>query len=144
MAADFDEPVFDDDFVRSAAFTEPSALERARPPSRRERRRSRRAARRAGLGGAGVGGAGVGGAGVGGGRFARRGGGRRDPSHRRAVVQLVAGLLVLFAISFALWWWNSASRDERPVRPIVPTITDSPPSPAPTTAKPSPSAIPEV
>ncbi|WP_187412406.1 hypothetical protein [Actinomadura syzygii] len=135
MAADFDEPVFDDDFVRSAAFTEPSALERARPPSRRERRRSRRAARRTGLGG--------------GGRFRRRRRGRRgrrdrDPSYRRAVVQLVGGLLVLFAISFALWWWNSAARDEQPVRPVVPTITDTPPSPAPTTAKPSPSAIPEV
>lgn len=25
MAADFDEPVFDEDFVRSAVFTEPSA-----------------------------------------------------------------------------------------------------------------------
>ena len=35
MAADFDEPVFDEEFVRSAAFTEPSASERARPPSRR-------------------------------------------------------------------------------------------------------------
>ncbi|MGW5417388.1 SCO2583/SCO2584 N-terminal domain-containing protein, partial [Actinomadura geliboluensis] len=42
MAADFDEPVFDEEFVRSAAFTEPSASERARPPSRRERRRTRR------------------------------------------------------------------------------------------------------
>lgn len=32
MAADFDDPVFDEDFVRSAVFTEPSARERARPP----------------------------------------------------------------------------------------------------------------
>ncbi|NKZ08989.1 hypothetical protein HGB48_35395, partial [Actinomadura latina] len=45
MAADFDEPAFDEEFVRSAVFTEPSARERARPPSRRQRRRARRAAR---------------------------------------------------------------------------------------------------
>ncbi|RKS71682.1 hypothetical protein BZB76_4489 [Actinomadura pelletieri DSM 43383] len=125
MAADFDEPVFDDDFVRSATFTEPSARERARPPGRRERRRARRAARVArGPTGARL-------------RGRRRG----EPSHRLAVIQVIAGVLVLFAISFALWWWNSGSRHEEPVRPVVPTVTNSP-APAPTTA--SPSGIPEV
>ncbi|WP_449699600.1 SCO2583/SCO2584 N-terminal domain-containing protein, partial [Actinomadura montaniterrae] len=34
MPADFDEPVFDEEFVRNAAFTEPSARERAQPPRR--------------------------------------------------------------------------------------------------------------
>ncbi|TDB87577.1 hypothetical protein E1264_14315 [Actinomadura sp. KC216] len=127
MAADFDEPVFDDDFVRSATFTEPSASERARPPSRRERRRDRRNARRAAR--SGVAG------------FRRRRG-RREPSHRMAVFQVLAGLLVLFAISFALWWWNSGSRStEEPVRPVVPTVPNSP-QPAPTTA--APTGIPEV
>ncbi|NDU73072.1 hypothetical protein GWI34_10570, partial [Actinomadura sp. DSM 109109] len=113
MAADFDDPVFDEDFVRSAVFTEPSARERARPPSRRERRRSRRAARRAA-----------------GRRLApwRRG---REPSHRAAVLQVVGGVLVLLAISFALWWWNSGSREQEPARPVGPSITHSP-SPAPT------------
>ncbi|WP_131732804.1 hypothetical protein [Actinomadura formosensis] len=137
MAADFDEPVFDEEFVRSARFTEPSARERARPPSRRERRRARRTARR------------------GGGRsaFRRR---HREPSHRMAVLQVIGGVLVLLAISFALWWWNSAPRDEKPVRPVGPTITHSPPSapttpsaPAPVTptapvTKAPPSAIPPV
>ncbi|WP_338741015.1 hypothetical protein [Actinomadura luteofluorescens] len=129
MAADFDEPVFDEDFVRSAVFTEPSARERARPPSRRERRRSRRAARRAG---------------------GRRP--RREPTHRTAVLQVAGGVLVLLAISFALWWWNSAPRDERPARPVGPTITHSP-APAPTPTAPDeeapekdapPTEIPEV
>ncbi|TDD37692.1 hypothetical protein E1287_07895 [Actinomadura sp. KC06] len=126
MAADFDEPVFDENFVRSATFTEPSASERARAPGKRERRRDRRAARRA--------------ARSGGLRFRRRR--RRDPSHRMAVVQVLAGILVLFAISFALWWWNSGSRNtEEPVQPVVPTVTNSP-APAPTTA--APTTIPEV
>ncbi|TDD73763.1 hypothetical protein E1293_30525, partial [Actinomadura darangshiensis] len=109
MAADFDEPVFDEQFVKSAVFTEPSAQERARPPGRRERRRSRRAARGAARG-------------TGGGRprFGRR---RGEPSHRMAVFQVVGGVLVLFAISFALWWWNSAPRDAEPARPVGPTIT---------------------
>ncbi|GGT90661.1 MULTISPECIES: SCO2583/SCO2584 N-terminal domain-containing protein [Actinomadura] len=129
MAADFDEPVFDEDFVRSAVFTEPSARERARPPSRRERRRSRRAARRSA-----------------GRRFALR---RRDhePSPRAAVLQVIGGVLVLLAISFALWWWNSAPRDERPARPVGPTVTRSP-APAPTPTAPEkdapPTEIPEV
>lgn len=126
MAADFDEPVFDDDFVRGATFTEPSARERARRPSRRERRRTRRAARRAGR--------------PGGARFWRR---RRyrEPSHRMAVLQVIGGVLVLFAISFALWWWNSAPEDAEPVRPVVPTITESP-APAPTPS--TPAEIPEI
>jgi hypothetical protein len=123
MAAEFDDPVFDDDFVKGARFTEPSALERARPPSRRERRRARRAARRA----------------AGGGFSLRRR--NRSPSHRMAVFQVIAGVLVLFAISFALWWWNSGARDDEPVRPVVPTVTNSP-APAPTTA--APTEIPEV
>ncbi|GAA1897079.1 hypothetical protein [Actinomadura bangladeshensis] len=125
MAADFDEPVFDEEFVRSAAFTEPSARERARPPSRRDRRRTRRAARRARGGGAGP---------------LRR---HREPSHRRAVVQLIGGVLVLFAISFGLWWWNSAPRDAEPVRPVSPTITHSP-APAPTPTAPATQAPPTV
>ncbi|TMQ97464.1 hypothetical protein ETD83_20235 [Actinomadura soli] len=128
MAADFDEPVFDDDFVRSATFTEPSASERARSPGRRERRRDRRAARRAARSGVL--------------RFRRPRRGRREPSHRMAVFQVLAGILVLFAISFALWWWNSGARDtEEPVRPVVPTVPNSP-APVPTTA--APSGIPEV
>ncbi|MFI0411454.1 hypothetical protein [Actinomadura sp. 3N508] len=126
MAADFDEPVFDDDFVRSATFTEPSASERARAPGKRERRRERRNARRA--------------AHSGGPRFRRRG--QREPSHRTAVFQVLAGILVLFAISFALWWWNSGARDsEEPVQPVVPTVTNSP-APVPTTAVPT--VIPEA
>ncbi|MFI0373057.1 hypothetical protein ACH35V_34795 [Actinomadura sp. 1N219] len=127
MAADFDEPVFDENFVRSATFTEPSASERARSPGKRERRRDRRAARRAGRSG-----------GLRSGRRRRR----REPSHRLAVFQVLAGILVLFAISFALWWWNSGSRNtEEPVRPVVPTVPNSP-APAPTTA--APTEIPEV
>ncbi|MFA1544714.1 SCO2583/SCO2584 N-terminal domain-containing protein [Actinomadura chokoriensis] len=121
MAADFDEPVFDEEFVRSAAFREPSARERARPPSRTERRRARRAARPSG------------------GRRFRRRPGRREPSHRRAVVQLIGGVLVLFAISFGLWWWNSAPRDAEPRRPVSPTTTYSP-KPAPTPSAPAPTA----
>lgn len=54
MAADFDEPVFDENFVRGATFTEPSARERFRPPSRREQRRMRRAAKRARRAGGGA------------------------------------------------------------------------------------------
>ncbi|URM99678.1 hypothetical protein LUW76_38155 [Actinomadura madurae] len=133
MAADFDDPVFDEDFVRSAVFTEPSARERARPPGRRERRRSRRAARRAA-----------------GGRFRRRRG--RETSHRMAVFQLIGAVLVLLAISVALWWWNSAPRAEEPAPPVGPTITHSPaPAPAPTGPVPTgpatqapPTGIPEI
>jgi hypothetical protein len=131
MAADFDEPVFDEAFVRSAAFTEPSARERARPPSRRERRRTRRAARRA--------------LGAGGPRLFRRR--HREPSHRRAVFQLIGGVLVLFAISIGVWWWKSAPRDPEPVRPVSPTITHSPePAPVPTApiTEAPPTVIPEV
>ncbi|WP_433477643.1 hypothetical protein ACQPZP_11675 [Spirillospora sp. CA-142024] len=133
MAADFDEPVFDEDFVRSAVFTEPSARERARPPGRRERRRARgdarRASRRARR--------------AGGGRFARY----REPSHRMAVFQVIGAVLLLLAISFALWWWNSAPRDKEPARPVGPTVTHSP-APAPTPATPKtqapPTGVPEV
>ncbi|MEV4007625.1 hypothetical protein, partial [Actinomadura sp. NPDC049753] len=60
-------------------------------------------------------------------------------SPRAAVLQVVGGVLVLLAISFALWWWNSAPRDERPARPVGPTITHSP-APAPTPTAPTPSA----
>ncbi|NKZ06020.1 hypothetical protein HGB48_20030, partial [Actinomadura latina] len=71
----------------------------------------------------------------------------REPSHRRAVFQLIGAVLVLFAISFGLWWWNSAPRDAEPVRPVGPTITHSP-SPAPTPTAPAtqapPTVIPEV
>ncbi|MER7547007.1 hypothetical protein ABTW95_28775, partial [Spirillospora sp. NPDC127506] len=79
------------------------------------------------------------------GRFRRRR--NREPSHRRAVVQLIGGVLVLFAISFALWWWNSAPRDPEPVRPVSPTVTHSPePAPVPTApaTEAPPTVIPEV
>src|SRR5690606_27502941 len=104
MAAEFDETVFDDDFVRGAAFTEPSAEERIRRPDGREQR-------------------------AGAVRPPRRG--RREPSHRRAVLQLIGAVVVLFAISFALWWYNSAPREPEPVRPIVPTVPEQP-APHPT------------
>ncbi|MEU8798795.1 hypothetical protein [Spirillospora sp. NPDC048819] len=146
MAADFDEPVFDDDFVRGATFTEPSARERARKPSGRERRRMRRAAERARRTGGGA-------------RFRRR---RRyrDPSHRTAVLQLIGAIAVLFAISFALWWWNSSPAEpERPVERIVPTAPGpeapapeapgpggpaDPDSPAPAPTTDVPTGIPEI
>ncbi|MFS2291530.1 MAG: hypothetical protein FWJ90_02345 [Actinomadura sp.] len=111
MAAEFDETVFDDDFVRGAAFTEPSAEERIRRPDGREQRRIRRAARRALRAGAV--------------RPPRRG--RREPSHRRAVLQVIGAVVLLFAISFALWWYNSAPREPEPVQPIVPTVPGQPP-----------------
>ncbi|MFV2172869.1 hypothetical protein ACFHW2_34085 [Actinomadura sp. LOL_016] len=111
MPADFDEPVFDEDFVRGAAFTEPSASERSRPPSRRSRRAERRR-----------------------GRAARPPRGRRfrRPGNRMAIAQLAGGILVLLAISVALWWWNSPSREmEAPAR--VEIVTPSQPlTPAPT------------
>ncbi|TDC42609.1 hypothetical protein E1281_36015, partial [Actinomadura sp. KC345] len=113
MAADFDEPVFDDDFIRGATFTEPSADERLRPPSRREQRRMRRAARRARRTG-------------GGGSLLRRRRGR-EPSHRRAVLQLIGILAVLFAVSFALWWFNKLPAEPEPVQRIVPTVPEAPP-----------------
>ncbi|MFG1999061.1 hypothetical protein ACGFNU_07935 [Spirillospora sp. NPDC048911] len=47
MSPDPDQPVFDEDFVKGASFTEPSARERGRAPGRLERRRDRRRARRA-------------------------------------------------------------------------------------------------
>ncbi|KAB2343280.1 SCO2583/SCO2584 N-terminal domain-containing protein [Actinomadura rudentiformis] len=47
MAPDPDQPVFDEDFVKGAAFTEPSAQERGRAPGRLEQKRSRRRTRRA-------------------------------------------------------------------------------------------------
>ncbi|WP_067455008.1 SCO2583/SCO2584 N-terminal domain-containing protein [Actinomadura macra] len=108
MSADADEPVFDDDFVKGAVFTEPSARERARTPGRLQRRRARRAEQRR--------------------RRAHRGlgGGRRreyrEPSHRKAVVQVIAGVLVLLMISTGLWWWNrpgdpGALSDAPAVRP---------------------------
>ncbi|MWA07471.1 hypothetical protein F8568_045565 [Actinomadura sp. LD22] len=119
MPADFDEPVFDEDFVRNAAFTEPSARERAQPP--RRARRWRPAGRLRILA-----------------RLARRG--YREPSHRRAVIQVIGGVLVLVAISVALWWWQSGSRksdEENPVGPaatiIISPLPSAPPAPqAPT------------
>lgn len=130
MAADFDEPVFDDDFVRGATFTEPSARERLRPPSGREQRRMRRAARRARrAGGAGL--------------LRRRR--YREPSYRRSVFQLIAIIAVMFAISFALWWWNSAPREpEPPVERIVPTVPEREQNPEPVPSGTLPSEIPEV
>ncbi|MFP3962076.1 hypothetical protein SMC26_07075 [Actinomadura fulvescens] len=47
MAPDPDQPVFDEDFVKGAAFTEPPARERVRAPGRLERRRAARRSRRA-------------------------------------------------------------------------------------------------
>lgn len=46
MAPDPDQPVFDEDFVKGAAFTEPSAQERGREPGRLEQKRARRRTRR--------------------------------------------------------------------------------------------------
>ncbi|QXJ24721.1 hypothetical protein AGRA3207_006103 [Actinomadura graeca] len=113
MSADADEPVFDDDFIRGAAFIEPSARERARAPGRIERVRARRAERRR--------------------HRARRRLGRarrrefHEPSHRGAVVQVIAGVLVLLLVSTGLWWWN---------RPGDPAALPAPPAivpvPAPT------------
>ncbi|WP_242885154.1 SCO2583/SCO2584 N-terminal domain-containing protein [Actinomadura litoris] len=112
MPADADEhafddgPVFDDDFVRSAAFTEPSARERAHVPGRRERWRARREERRSAPFGGELGR-------EWGGRRSRwalfrgsRHAGYRDPGHRKAVVQVISGVMVLLLISTALWWWN--------------------------------------
>ena len=66
----------------------------------------------------------------------------REPSHRRAVLQLIGIVILLFAISFALWWWNSPRQPE-PVQPILPTVPETPgPNPAPSTA--APQEIPEV
>ncbi|QFG25155.1 hypothetical protein [Actinomadura sp. WMMB 499] len=112
MPADFDEPVFDEDFVRGASFTEPSAQERARPPSRRARRGAARRRNRA----------------------ARppRGRGFRRPGNRMAVAQLAGGILVLLAISVALWWWNQPSGEmEAPARVEIMTPAEPvPPEPA--------------
>ncbi|MEU5881848.1 hypothetical protein [Spirillospora sp. NPDC047279] len=44
MAPDSDQPIFDEDFVKGAAFTEPSARERDRAPGGLRRRRARKAA----------------------------------------------------------------------------------------------------
>ncbi|MFB4296949.1 hypothetical protein [Actinomadura sp. NTSP31] len=125
MPADFDEPLFDEEFVRNAAFTEPSARERAQPPRRTRRWRAARRLR-----------------GRPGGRFGARAWraprGYREPSHRRAVIQVIGGVLVLLAISVALWWWQSGSRrgdDERPVGPII--MNSPPPSAPPSSAQPS-------
>jgi hypothetical protein len=117
MPADFDEPMFDEEFVRNAAFTEPSARERAQPP--RRRRRWRPAGRLRGRLGV---------------RARRAGRGYREPSHRRAVVQVIGGVLVLVAISIALWWWQSGSRksdDGNPVGPAATIIISPAPSAPP-------------
>ncbi|HEU5024355.1 MAG TPA: hypothetical protein VFV01_05485 [Spirillospora sp.] len=102
MPADFDEPVFDEEFVRNAAFTEPSARERAQPPRRTRRWRPAGRLRLRG-------------------RPARRE--YREPSHRRAVVQVIGGVLVLVAISVALWWWQSGSRKSDDGNPVGPAAT---------------------
>ncbi|WP_067488768.1 SCO2583/SCO2584 N-terminal domain-containing protein [Actinomadura hibisca] len=98
------EPVFDEDFVRGATITEPSARERARRPGPVERRRARRAER---------------------GRRAAAAAAYRDPSGRAAVVKVLAGVLVLLAISTALWWWTRPRVQEAPVKLGAPTPNDS-------------------
>ncbi|MBO2458951.1 SCO2583/SCO2584 N-terminal domain-containing protein [Actinomadura violacea] len=105
MPADFDEPVFDEEFVRNAAFTEPSARERAQPPRRSRRRRPGRPGGRFGV------------------RAWRARRGSREPSHRRAVIQVIGGVLVLLAISVALWWWQSGSRRSDDGNPVGPAAT---------------------
>ncbi|MBD2891920.1 hypothetical protein ACFYTC_26440 [Actinomadura nitritigenes] len=141
MPAEFDEPVFDEEFVRNAAFTEPSARERAQPP--RRTRRWRGAGRPAGrLRGR---------LGVRAWRARRRY--RGEPSHRRAVIQVIGGVLVLVAISIALWWWQSGSRrsdDGNPVGPaatiIVSPLPSAPPavSEIPRAAAPAVPSMPDV
>ncbi|GAA2137959.1 SCO2583/SCO2584 N-terminal domain-containing protein [Actinomadura napierensis] len=124
MPADFDEPLFDEEFVRNAAFTEPSARERAQPPRRTRRWRAARRLRDRPGGRFGI-------------RAWRARRRYREPSHRRAVIQVIGGVLVLLAISVALWWWQSGSRkadDERPVGPIIVSV---PPSAPPPSAQPS-------
>ncbi|MDL4771879.1 MULTISPECIES: hypothetical protein [Thermomonosporaceae] len=88
-------PSFDEEFVKGASFKEPSARERARPPGPAQRWRTRRARKRwrsqrtrPRSGGGAV-------------------RGQRDPDHARAVVKVAAGVVVLLAISTALWWFNS-------------------------------------
>ncbi|MDL4819218.1 SCO2583/SCO2584 N-terminal domain-containing protein [Actinomadura opuntiae] len=140
MPADFDEPMFDEDFVRNAAFTEPSARERAQPPRRFRRWRAARRLRGASGGRSGP-------------RAWRARRGYREPSHRRAVIQVVGGVLVLLAISVALWWWQSGSRradDERPVGPStiflspLPSTAPSAPPSAPPSVRPPATEIPRV
>ncbi|WP_131740259.1 SCO2583/SCO2584 N-terminal domain-containing protein [Actinomadura roseirufa] len=95
MPADADEPLFDDDFVRGAAFTEPSAQERlGPPPPARRGGHARGGLRRFRVRPP---------------RWNRR---TRDPSHRRAVLQVVAGVAVLLLISTGLWWWNRPGRGD--------------------------------
>ncbi|TDD77844.1 hypothetical protein [Actinomadura rubrisoli] len=113
MPTDSDEPVFDDDFVKGAAFTEPSAQERFHRPGRLERSRARWAGRRR--------------------RRTRAGGGSRreyrEPSHRRAVVQVIAGVMVLLLISTGLWWLNRPSPQDGGASAIAPAPTGAPPQP---------------
>ncbi|WP_433239253.1 hypothetical protein [Actinomadura nitritigenes] len=126
MPAEFDEPVFDEEFVRNAAFTEPSARERAQPPRRTRRWRS------AGRGAGRPAGRLRGRLGVRAWRARRRY--RGEPSHRRAVIQVIGGVLVLVAISIALWWWQSGSRrsdDGNPVGPAATIIVSPLPSAPP-------------
>ncbi|MQY03348.1 hypothetical protein [Actinomadura macrotermitis] len=101
MADPDPQPVFDENFVKGATFTEPSAEERARRPGRRERLRARRTARRYRA--------------------------EADPARgsRTAVVQVIAGVLALLAISTALWWFN---RPE-PITALRPPA-GGPPAPA--------------
>ncbi|MBW8484328.1 hypothetical protein [Actinomadura parmotrematis] len=113
--ADDSQPVFDEDFVKGAAYTEPSAAERARRPGRRERLRARRAALRA--------------------RRAVRAGARRtgpDPvrAGRRAVVQVIAGLLVLLLLSVGLWWMNRPKASSAPPGAAKPPSAVVPPLPS--------------
>lgn len=126
MPAEFDEPVFDEEFVRNAAFTEPSARERAQPP--RRTRRWRHTGRGAGRPAGGLRGR----LGVRAWQARRRY--RGEPSHRRAVIQVIGGVLVLVAISIALWWWQSGSRrsdDGNPVGPAATIIVSPLPSAPP-------------
>ncbi|MGI5167797.1 hypothetical protein ACQEU3_25950 [Spirillospora sp. CA-253888] len=104
MADGGSEPVFDEEFVRGATITEPSARERAKGPGFAERRRTRRAERR---------------------RRAARAAAYRDTGGRAAAAKVIAGVLVLLAISTALWWWTRPRVEEPPVRLGAPSPSDS-------------------
>ncbi|MFC6878664.1 hypothetical protein [Actinomadura yumaensis] len=119
-------PAFDEEFIRGAAFTEPSARERAQRPgplARWRARRIRRDVRAPGerrLPRIGV-------------PFRRSPRGYREPSYARSVFRLVAAVAALVAISVGLWWWQHEPRDgapppsaaaPEPVTPQDPTVGD--------------------
>lgn len=97
-----DDPAFDDEFLRGAAYTEPSARERARRPGPLARLRARRAEKK---------------------RRRAMVEQWRSPEYRRkpwaAIAQVTVGVLVLSLAGGGLWWWNgrlqTAALDGGPV-----------------------------